>query len=408
MAVSGSAAESSSSPLMDLPSKPGPHIEKIKALGDNAWLNLGSPSADPKWGKGRGRSWSSRMVYAPDLKGAFLFGEGVHNWWNKENNRYMDDLFVYDIPAHRWVCAYPGTDVTNYDLKLDKNGFEVDKDGRPVPVGQLGHGYENLTYDTDRKRFIFMPGASGDWQAAAPFGKKRLALGVKGQGLPHHCSPWLYDVQTGRWGLRKVEGPCPGRSATTLGMTFVYVPAMKKAFFWDPTTQEAWLYDPAENTWSNLKSKGLPAPLGIDKVACLDSKRQRIYLGGAKSFWCYDLKTNAFIDLQPKGKPPENVDGYLYGPFSTARSVMNYDSANDVAVVCYRPQLEPKDASKKGGGVYTYDPAANAWSETPRMLPAEFRKCASSFYDPELNAHFVHCAGDSVDDGVMLVYRYKK
>src|SRR5258707_11858053 len=83
-------------PLAALPSAPDPHIEKIMALADNTWLNLGSPAADPKWGKGRGRSWSAHMSYAPDLKAAFLFGEGVHTWWNKQNNRYMDDLFVYD------------------------------------------------------------------------------------------------------------------------------------------------------------------------------------------------------------------------------------------------------------------------------------------------------------------------
>ena len=43
-------------PLAGPPSPPGPHIDKIKALGDNEWLSLGSPAADPKWGKARGRS----------------------------------------------------------------------------------------------------------------------------------------------------------------------------------------------------------------------------------------------------------------------------------------------------------------------------------------------------------------
>ena len=43
-------------PLADLPSKPGAHLDKIKALGDNQWVNLGAPAADPKWGKARGRS----------------------------------------------------------------------------------------------------------------------------------------------------------------------------------------------------------------------------------------------------------------------------------------------------------------------------------------------------------------
>jgi hypothetical protein len=398
-------------PLAGLPSTPGKHLDKIKALGDDVWLNLGSPVADPKWGKGRGRSWSSRMAYAPDLKVAFLFGEGVHGWWNKENNRYMDDLFVYDIMAHRWVCAYPGTDVMNIDLKLDKNGFEVDKNGRPVPVAQLSHGYEQLTYDSDRNQFIFMPGASQDWQAS-PFGKKRLAWGVKGQGFPNHCSPWLYDVRAGRWDLREVAKPVPSRSAVPLGMTFVYVPAMKKAFFWNPTVQEAWMYDPRKNTWQNiwctkLKPKG-PAPSGIDKVACLDPKRDRIYMGGPKDLWCYDLKTNAFVELRPKGKPPADVDNYHYGPFSTSRSVMNYDSANDVAVLFYHGNVGLKETGKKGRGIYVYNPAANTWGEAPLAVPKEFCKCPSSFYDPELNAHFTHCAGDSAADGVMLVYRYKK
>ena len=50
-------------PLAGLPSAPGPHIAKIQALGDNEWIELGPPAGDPKWGKARGRSWSSKMVY---------------------------------------------------------------------------------------------------------------------------------------------------------------------------------------------------------------------------------------------------------------------------------------------------------------------------------------------------------
>ena len=66
-------------PLAELSSKPGPHIEKIKAMGDNQWLNLGVPAADPKWGKARGSSWGAKaLILSPDKRGAFLFGEGVH------------------------------------------------------------------------------------------------------------------------------------------------------------------------------------------------------------------------------------------------------------------------------------------------------------------------------------------
>ena len=88
-------------PLTALPSKPGPHIEKIRAPAEGAWLSLGAPAADPSWGKARGRSWSAPMPYAADRKATFLTGEGVHGWYNKETNRYMDDLWAHDVNAYR-------------------------------------------------------------------------------------------------------------------------------------------------------------------------------------------------------------------------------------------------------------------------------------------------------------------
>ena len=252
-------------PLAGLPSPAGPHIEKIKALADNTWLNLGSPAADPKWGKGRGRSWSAHMPYAPDLKAAFLFGEGVHNWWNKQNNRYMDDLFVYDVPGHRWVCAYPGTDVMNVQLRLDKNGFEVDKDGRPVPVSQLVHGYEMVSYDTDLKRFMFMPGSLRRLASQRPVWEKAHGLGRQRTRDAQDNSPWLYDVRSGRWDLRKVKGTAPGSGLANVS---VYVPSLKKLFYWIASQpNEAWFYDPHVNVWSRVKAKGPPPPFGIDAGA---------------------------------------------------------------------------------------------------------------------------------------------
>src|SRR5687768_14390450 len=94
-------------PMTGLPSEPGEHVARIKAMADGTWLDLGKPAPDPKWGRARGRSWGAKMSYAPDLRGAFLHGEGVHGWWNEETGRYMDDLWLYDANAHRWVCVYP-------------------------------------------------------------------------------------------------------------------------------------------------------------------------------------------------------------------------------------------------------------------------------------------------------------
>src|SRR6516164_1379440 len=112
----------SKGPLASLPSAPGPHIEKIKALADNTWLNLGAPAADPKWGKARGRAWTAHMPLAADLRGAFLYGEGVHGY-TKPDGYYMDDLWFYDLHMHRWICIYPGSKVKEPGLKSDVNGF---------------------------------------------------------------------------------------------------------------------------------------------------------------------------------------------------------------------------------------------------------------------------------------------
>jgi hypothetical protein len=84
-------------------------VSAIRAMAPGTWLDLGAPQADPKWGRARGRAWTSKMAFSGALGGAFLFGEGVHGWANSANGRYMDDLWLYDVNAHRWVALYPGT-----------------------------------------------------------------------------------------------------------------------------------------------------------------------------------------------------------------------------------------------------------------------------------------------------------
>ena len=56
------ASQASEGTLAALPSKPGPHVAKIKALGDNEWISLGQAEADSKWGVARGRAWGSKMA----------------------------------------------------------------------------------------------------------------------------------------------------------------------------------------------------------------------------------------------------------------------------------------------------------------------------------------------------------
>ncbi len=386
-----------SGPLAGLPSKAGAHIEKIKALDDNQWLNLGAPAADPKWGKARGRSWSCKMPLAADLRGAFLFGEGVHGYV-KPDGRFMDDLWFYDLNGHRWICCYPGLDAKKLDFKINDDGIETTTDGKPVPIASQVHAYEMVTYDPGARKFMSMPCGGGYYAA---YNEKRKEL-LKDRTPPKvkGLSPWTFDASLGEWNRQPTRTASP---PSGFGDVLVYVPTKKQVFF--RHGEEVWFYDPAMNEWNQAKVKGPKPPFGIDPTACYDAKRDRIYIGGGNypaapkdtnALWIYDLKTDAWVDPQPKGSPGGSTS------FATAYALMAYDSANDVVV------LIRYSASKEHLGVFIYDPVTNAWSDGPVSPVKATGRSMNGFYDPELNAHFIHGAGDSVDDGTVWVYRHKK
>jgi hypothetical protein len=392
-------------PLAALPSKPGAHIDKIKALGDNQWLNLGAPAADPKWGKARGSAWGAKaLILAPDLHGAFLFGEGVHAYV-KPDGHVMDDLWFYDINAHAWICLYPGTDtrtfnqrVKDQELKIDDNGLLRDKDGQAIPVHTLIHAWGNLTYDTDRKKFAFL--ASNGLGRYFLGGEKQMDEGVKlleeqikGKKKPVF-SPWFYDVASGKF----ERTPTTSATAVNAGgfPQFHYLPSRKQFFAVGSDTVA--IFDPAKNQWSDAKPKG-PKPKGYDCPGCYDSKRNRVYRADGdgekgKGLMAYDIDSNTWIELEPKGNGPEamNTNGAFY----------EYDPAQDLVIVLQMRGKTP--------GIFTYNPQTNAWA-APLPFPADgpkFSIAANTCYDRVLNVYLCHLAGDSSDNGVVWAYRHKK
>jgi hypothetical protein len=389
-----------SSPLAGLPAPAGAHIARIEALADNAWLNLGAPAADPRWGRARGRSWTAKMALAPELRGAFLIGEGVHGYAGPDG-RYMDDLWFYDIPGHRWICCYPGADTATLELTIDADGFEVDASGRRVAVAQLAHGYEMSAYDTDRRLFYCMPNTHSYWETALPQRKAWLV------DPPSDVSPWSWDPATADWGRRRTGGEAPPSS---YGDNLLYVPSRRQLFF-AHRSSEVWFYDPDANRWTHAEPSGPPPPFGIDGTCCLDPVRDRIYLGGGaypvapegtNAFWIYDLVQDAWVDPRPQGAPCRGSTGY-----ATLNALMLYDTANDVVLLVRHSNYY--EETRDHVGVYVYDPRANAWSDAgpvPDALAFDHR-VKNGFYDQELNAVFIHTAGDSEDDGLIWVYRYR-
>jgi len=377
-------------PLAGLPGTPGPHIAQIQAMPKNSWLKLDLPAADPTYGRCTGRSWGARAAYSPALRAGFYYGEGMHGWWDSTTRRYYDTLWAYDILGNRWICCYPGANVDTLTLTLDANGFEIDATGQPIPVAQNVHGYEMLAFDTDRQKFAFMS-CPGGYDTVLD--ARRNLWGVGHGYRPSNCSPWMYDPASGKFQLQKTAPGAPGGG---FGDTLVYVPSLKKFWFKkggqpDP---DVWYYDPAANTWTGVAATGPKPPFGIDSTCCLDTRRNRIYIGGGSypvasgpnAFWIYDLNTNAWIDPQPSGSPG---NGY-----ATAYAFMNYDSVDDV-VILVKYNSDPK-------GVHIYDPKTNAWTQAgsqPGLTEV------NAFYDPALNVVFAHNAYDN-REGEMWVYRY--
>jgi hypothetical protein len=408
-------------PLVGLPSKPGPHIEKIKALGDNEWLNLGSPAPDPKWGKALGRSFSYKMPYAPDLQGAFLFGLGVHGFV-KANGYYGDDLYFYDLNAHRWIALYPGTNSKDFvekvktgEFKVNDDGQLINKDGDLVPFAGMGyHGFQGHTYDTHLKKHVYFSatgGIGGDQHTAQikPFadGTELLQKQIKGKTDRVTGTPFFFNTLTGKYERYAMDGSKP---YTVHGSLLEYLPSKKELFYY--YLGKTSCYDIAAHKWSNAGAKG-PAPKGVDFGACYDSKRERIYVagGGYRDPWgkdegyvyIYDVKTNSWSNLPNKGKAPVYYD--------SNNACMNYDSANDRVICIVHLGGNLREASKVKGGlcVYVYDPNTAAWSEDLLPLPAKLPAlCWNGFYSPEVNAHIIYMAGDSQDNGTMWAYRYKK
>jgi hypothetical protein len=314
----------------------------------------------------------------------------------------MDDLWFYDIQGHRWICCYPGADTRTLDLTINADGFEATRAGEPVPVASMGHGYEMTAYDTAGRRFLSMPNPTGFEKKALPQRQRWY------RPPPRDASPWFFETATGRWNRLRAGTPGPDSSH---GDLLVYLPERKQAFF-AHRSREVWLYDLARNKWHQVTTKGPPPPFGIDATACYDSRRQRIYLGGGSypvapsgrnAFWIFDVKTSTWIDPAPRGAPCKSSNSY-----PTKNALMLYDTVNDVVLLVVHSFF---DTDRKSVGVYIYDPKTNSWADDALLIPVKLagnRQPKNGFYDPELNAVFLHSAGDSQDDGVIWVYRYKK
>jgi len=412
----GGEAKKRKGALAGLPSRPGPHVARIRALGDGRWLGLGAPKPDPKWGPAPGRAYTNKMAYAPDLVGAFLQGEGVHGATGKgpRAGYYNDDVFFYDLMGHRYICIYPGSKIGAVKAKVDKNGFCAAADGQNFPIAIAVHGYECLSYNPGTGEFMTL-------MTGSPYSRKVTGgLPVKGKkslrGRRAGKHPYFYGSYTGRWERRKVAGAGP---TPHFCKTLRYIPSRKQTLFFARKSKTLWFYDHAANKWNSVTPKGTPPETKhIEGATAYDSKRDRLYIFNSGQEFIpgvYDFKTNTFSTLKAKNQPYPPSNGYEKGArvMSSTSSGVHYDPVADVVVMRLRVkqgQGDPRNIRSKGLGLAIYDPNKNEWATKFVPLPQGMprKACWNSCYSPELNVHVYHLARDSRANGVIWLYRHKR
>jgi hypothetical protein len=396
-------------------------VAKIEALGDGEWLDLGAPEPDPKWGAAPGRAYTNKMAYAPDLVGGFLFGEGVHGKSGEgpREGHYNDDVFFYDLMAHRYVCVYPGTNIQEFEVERDDRGFLASPDGQNLPIAIAVHGYECSSYNPDTREFMaILTGSpySREIQSRRRELVEEKPVDSRNEGGQH---PFFYNVDTGRWLRRRAEAP---GLRTRFADALTYFPRQKKTVLYQ-RRGDFWFYDHADSTWEHVAaeggrpttSDGRPSNEG---TLCYDSKRDRLYVFNRNQVslpWAYDCRTNRFSDLKARNQFYPATNSYEEGRLSlgSTASGVHYDSVADVVVMRMKVKQgggDPRNLRGKTMGLAIYDPVANAWNKEPVPLPeeAQVRGAWNSFYSPELNVHVFHIARDGRTNGRVVLYRHKR
>jgi hypothetical protein len=382
-------------PLAGLPSAPGPHIEKIKAMGDDSWLDLGKPAPDPKWGMGYGRAYLPNLAWAPDLKCAFICGTGVHGETHKYPDgatRWENDVWAYDLWAHRWICLYPGVDIEKGSYKVDEKSGATTEDGRGTVMGV--HSYQQFCYDPAAKKFVIAGLDVNTDYLAKRLKEEFYRGGEKSVAKAKHWAPFVYDPATDEWKLHHASG------ATLRGFGghhVFYSPKLKRIVAASPGS--LYEYDMEKEAWTARQVQNT-AKVGYN-ICCYDTKRDRILFTGAGPAGQKKGAPGILAELDVAGGEvkllnSEGLEGLGSNDWMSGSNI-TYDQSADAVVLVV------------GDNLLVYDCGADKW--LPKRVPGikHSTYCQwSTFYVPELNVHIIHESGDSRPTQRILAYRYKR
>lgn len=329
----------------------------------------------------RGRDYSIKMVWAPERKRALFLGA------NHAVPHRLNDVWEFDLGALAWVLLYAPDNPRGYsDLGRDMSdvafvdGILVTRRGGPAVIA---HTWWGLTYDPVHRQALFM----NTWLT-----DQKKAIGQLG-GDPgqRYAGPplWAFSPESRQWRPIKTEKPWPKSPFAAL---LEYIPELGGAI-WHTRNfqmQATWLYDPAANTWRDLKANARrgdfahasPKP---EQVAYYDPGRRLVVAQRGLETYHFDIRLREWSKVlsSEKGHAPFGHDAY--GPIA-------FDPHSGHGLL-----LDMKDDS-----LWAYNPDRPAWTRlSPGGAPMPTGPKRLSYFDP---AHgvFVVIQGKKV-----WAYRYR-
>jgi N-acetylneuraminic acid mutarotase len=202
------------------------------------------------------------LVYLSEGNKLLLFG----GWTG--DSKYSADTWACDLTAKAWT-------------KLKPSGTS------PSPRAS-----QAMTYD--------------------PVGNKLIVFGGY-DGKTYYGDLWAYDLTGNAWSTLTPTGAGP---SARHGHSLVYDPESKKMILFggfDGSTQynDTWAYDPAANSWADLKPTGsMPAGRDSQAMAYDSDDKVMVLFGGWSTTtqfndtWAYDPAKNSWTTLDPAGVSP--------------------------------------------------------------------------------------------------------
>jgi N-acetylneuraminic acid mutarotase len=226
--------------------------------------------------------------------------------------------------------------------------------------------------------------AGRDSQSVAYDSSKGLMMmfgGRNSAGLLYDDT-WAYDPTANSWAELNPSGTAPPPRA---GASMAYDPAAKRLILFgghdgEVFRNDTWAYDPAGNIWTEIKPSGTLPPERTAHAMAYDPVTRRMIMFGGEyaqgsegeslglnDTWAYDPASNTWTELRPSGTLPPARASYA----------MAYDSSEGLMIVFGGTHI-PHDFND----TWAYDPTANSWTELkPSGTLPEGRNGLSMAYD---------------------------